>query len=113
MESNGATEREYCRTGFCNPDAPNYLKASGHVDAFNDPLIDNKDSKKRFRADVLIEDYCAKLEDKEKEIEKSSKRFGDAFDKAQFEATNPRVLGIQRKQKPFLQEWQNLWKTMI
>ncbi len=55
------------------------------MDAFNDPLIDNKDSKKRFRADVLIEDYCAKLEDKaQKEIEKAAKRFGDAFDKEQF-----------------------------
>ena len=50
---------------------PTIWKASGHVDAFNDPLIDNKDSKKRFRADVLIEDYCAKLEEKaQKEIEK-------------------------------------------
>ena len=35
---------------------PTIWKASGHVDAFNDPLIDNKDSKKRYRADVLIED---------------------------------------------------------
>ena len=55
---------------------PTTWKASGHVDAFNDPLIDNKDSKKRFRADVLIEDYCAKLEDKAlKEIDKAAKRF--------------------------------------
>ena len=35
---------------------PTTWKASGHVDAFNDPLIDNKDSKKRYRADVLIEE---------------------------------------------------------
>jgi glycyl-tRNA synthetase len=35
---------------------PTTWKASGHVDAFNDPLIDNRDSKKRYRADVLIED---------------------------------------------------------
>ena len=35
---------------------PTTWKASGHVDAFNDPLIDNKDSKKRYRADNLIED---------------------------------------------------------
>ena len=82
---------------------PTTWKASGHVDAFNDPLIDNKDSKKRFRADVLIEDYCAKLEDKaQKEIEKAAKRFGDAFDKAQFEATNPRVLEYREKQKTIL-----------
>ena len=36
---------------------PTTWKASGHVDAFSDPLIDNKDSKKRYRADVLIEDH--------------------------------------------------------
>ena len=64
---------------------PTIWKASGHVDAFNDPLIDNKDSKKRYRADVLIEDYCAKIEGKiEKEVKKAAKRFGDAFDKEQF-----------------------------
>ena len=77
---------------------PTTWKASGHVDAFNDPLIDNKDSKKRYRADVLIEDYCAKLELKiEKEVKKAAKRFGDAFDKVQFISTNPRVLGYQEK----------------
>ena len=68
---------------------PTTWKASGHVDAFNDPLIDNKDSKKRYRADVLVEDYCLKIEGKiEKEVKKAAKRFGDAFDKAEFVATN-------------------------
>ncbi len=77
---------------------PTTWKASGHVDAFNDPLIDNKDSKKRYRADVLIEDYCAKIEGKiDKEVDKASKRFGDAFDKAQFLATNTRVADYQEK----------------
>ena len=36
---------------------PKTWKASGHIEAFNDPLIDNKDSKKRYRADDLIESY--------------------------------------------------------
>ncbi len=73
---------------------PTTWKASGHVDAFNDPLIDNKDSKKRYRADVLIEDYAEKLNQKaQKEIEKARGRFGDAFDEAQFVATNERVKG--------------------
>ncbi|WP_274474126.1 glycine--tRNA ligase [Mangrovimonas aestuarii] len=72
---------------------PTTWKASGHVDAFNDPLIDNKDSKKRYRADVLVEDYVGKLDAKiEKEVKKAEKRFGETFDKAQFLATNPRVL---------------------
>ncbi|MDB2702027.1 glycine--tRNA ligase [Flavobacteriaceae bacterium] len=77
---------------------PTTWKASGHVDAFNDPLIDNKDSKKRYRADVLVEDYCGKIEAKiEKEVAKAAKRFGDSFDKEQFVATNPRVVGYQEK----------------
>src|SRR5690606_5886928 len=77
---------------------PTTWKASGHVDAFNDPLIDNKDSKKRYRADVLVEDYVAKLDAKiDKEVEKAAKRFGDAFDKEQFLATNPRVLEYKEK----------------
>jgi glycyl-tRNA synthetase len=37
-------------------------KASGHIDSFNDPMVDNKDSKKRYRADVLIEDRAAGYE---------------------------------------------------
>ena len=77
---------------------PRIWKASGHVDAFNDPLIDNKDSKKRYRADVLIEDHIAKIEEKiEKEVEKAHKRFGDAFDRQQFVTTNARVLEHQKK----------------
>ena len=77
---------------------PTTWKASGHVDAFNDPLIDNKDSKKRYRADVLVEDYVAKLESKvEKEVQKASKRFGDKFDKQQYVTTNPRVLGYRQQ----------------
>lgn len=72
---------------------PTIWKASGHVDAFNDPLIDNKDSKKRYRADVLVEDQMAKYDDKiNKEVAKAKKRFGEAFDEAQFRSTNPRVL---------------------
>ncbi len=77
---------------------PRIWEASGHVGAFNDPLIDNKDSKKRYRADVLLEDYIAKLEEKvEKEVEKGKKKFADTFDEAQFRATNPNVLRSQSK----------------
>lgn len=71
---------------------PTVWKASGHVDAFNDPLIDNKDSKKRYRADVLIEDHIAKIEGKiKKDVEKNRKRFGDDFDEQMFRDTNPNV----------------------
>ena len=77
---------------------PTIWKASGHVDAFNDPLIDNRDSKKRYRADVLIEDQIAKYDEKiAKEVAKAKKRFGVAFDEAQFMETNARVL--EHKQK--------------
>ncbi len=77
---------------------PRIWEASGHVAAFNDPLIDNKDSKKRYRADVLIEDFLSKIEEKiNKEVEKGRRKFGDSFDEAQFRATNPNVLREQAK----------------
>ena len=74
---------------------PKTWVASGHVDAFNDPLIDNKDSKKRYRADVLIEEHIEKLNLKiQKEINKAEKRFKEKFDKKQFMETNTRVKEI-------------------
>jgi glycyl-tRNA synthetase len=77
---------------------PTIWKASGHVDAFNDPLIDNKDSKKRYRADVLIEEHIAKIEDKiNKEVEKARARFGESFNEQMYRQTNPRVLENQAK----------------
>ncbi len=77
---------------------PTIWKASGHVDAFNDPLIDNKDSKKRYRADVLIEDHIAKIESKiQKEVNKARERFGETFDELQFRTTNARVVENQKK----------------
>ncbi|MGB0896582.1 MAG: glycine--tRNA ligase [Flavobacteriaceae bacterium] len=82
---------------------PTTWKASGHVDAFSDPLIDNKDSKKRYRADVLVEDFAEKLETKaQKEIKKAAKRFGEAFDQAEFEATNPKVLKYREEKQAIL-----------
>ncbi|GIV36492.1 MAG: hypothetical protein KatS3mg032_0871 [Cyclobacteriaceae bacterium] len=77
---------------------PTVWKASGHVDAFNDPMIDNRDSKKRYRADQLIEKYVEKLEEKiEKECEKAAKRFGDNFNRELFLSTNPRVTEYRKK----------------
>jgi glycyl-tRNA synthetase len=77
---------------------PDIWKASGHVDAFNDPMIDNKDSKKRYRADQLIEGQLEKFEAKiNKEVEKARKKFGDDFDEAMFRSTNPRVTRNQEK----------------
>ncbi len=82
---------------------PTTWKASGHVDAFNDPLIDNKDSKKRYRADVLIEDYAEKLNQKaEKEIEKAAVRFGDTFNRDEFVSTNTRVMEYLSKKNEIL-----------
>ena len=77
---------------------PKTWKASGHVDAFNDPLIDNKDSKKRYRADQLIEGYVDKIEAKnQKDVDKAAKRFGEEFDEQQFRDTNGRILDRQKK----------------
>lgn len=92
---------------------PTVWKASGHVDAFNDPLIDNRDSKKRYRADVLIEDQIGKYEEKiEKEIAKARKRFGEAFDEAQFRSTNPRVLENEAKKSALHERFANAMGEM-
>ncbi|RZJ55447.1 MAG: glycine--tRNA ligase, partial [Flavobacterium sp.] len=91
---------------------PTTWKASGHVDAFNDPLIDNKDSKKRYRADVLIEDYAEKINQKaQKEIEKARARFGDAFNEEEFVSTNARVMEYKAKQKQILERMAHSLET--
>jgi len=77
---------------------PKTWKASGHVDAFNDPLVDNKDSKKRYRADQLIEGFTDKIEAKIiKDVQKARKKFGDDFDEAQFRSTNGRIIDRQAR----------------
>jgi len=77
---------------------PAIWKASGHVDAFNDPMIDNRDSKKRYRADVLVEDHLQKIEDKiAREVEKARLRFGESFNEKMYRETNPRVKENQGK----------------
>jgi len=89
---------------------PAIWKASGHLDKFNDPLIDNKDSKKRYRADNLIEDHMAKIESKiAKEIEKAAKKYGDSFDEEQFVNTNRRVLEYKKQ----LQEIHHRFNTAM
>ncbi|KXK37681.1 MAG: glycyl-tRNA synthetase [Bacteroidetes bacterium OLB9] len=91
---------------------PKTWKASGHVDAFNDPLVDNKDSKKRYRADQLIEGYAEKIEAKiNKDIEKARTRFGDAFDEAQFRATNERIIERQKEIDAVLNRLADAMKT--
>jgi glycyl-tRNA synthetase len=71
---------------------PTTWKASGHVDAFND-----KDSKKRYRADQLIEGYMDKIDAKiKKEVEKAASRF-ENFDEAMYRTTNPRVVEYQNE----------------
>ena len=82
---------------------PTTWKASGHIDAFNDPLIDNKDSKKRYRADVLIEEYCSKVEKKiQKELIKAKKRYGENFNEKEFLNTNTRIKFYNEKIKDIL-----------
>jgi len=51
---------------------PTTWKASGHVDNFSDPMIDNKDSKKRYRVDHLIEAHADKLKEKGEDGEKAA-----------------------------------------
>lgn len=59
--------------------------------------------KKRYRADVLIEDYAEKLNLKaKKEIEKARERFGASFDEEQYKTTNPRVMEYLSKEREIL-----------
>ncbi len=91
---------------------PKTWKASGHVDAFNDPLVDNKDSKKRYRADQLIEGYAEKIEQKiNKDIDKAREKFGDSFDELQFRATNARVIERQNQIDAVLKRLANAMKV--
>src|ERR1700742_3274333 len=55
---------------------PKIWKASGHVDGFSDPMIDNKDSKKRYRADQLLEDKIDRY-DKDGKTDKAEKLQAD------------------------------------
>ena len=59
---------------------PKTWKASGHIDGFSDPMIDNKDSKKRYRADQLLEDKIARYE-KDGKTNKAAE-LQEALDKA-------------------------------
>ena len=91
---------------------PNTWKASGHIDAFNDPLIDNKDSKKRYRADVLIEDHILKIENKiNKEIQKAKKRFGEEFNEQTFIETNQNVLRRQKNIESITNKMENAFNS--
>jgi glycyl-tRNA synthetase len=91
---------------------PTTWKASGHVDAFSDPLIDNKDSKKRYRADVLLEEHTEKLRQKAaKEVEKAAKRFGETFDAAMYRSTNPRVMEYLQKADAIEQRYRDAMQT--
>ncbi len=51
---------------------PKTWKASGHIDGFSDPMIDNKDSKKRYRADNLLEDKITRYEKDGKTVKASA-----------------------------------------
>ncbi|MCS6916459.1 MAG: glycine--tRNA ligase [Chitinophagales bacterium] len=91
---------------------PTVWKASGHVDAFQDPLIDNRDSKKRYRADTLVEDYLARLEEKAgKEIERARKRFGDRFNEHMFRQTNERLQQLEQQMNDVRRRLQEALET--
>lgn len=82
---------------------PTIWKASGHVEAFNDPLIDNKDSRRRYRADLLVEEYCDRIEHKiHKTVEKARKILGEEFDEQNFFATSPKIAEYRRKKESIM-----------
>ncbi len=90
---------------------PRTWEASGHVGAFNDPLIDNKDSKKRYRADVLIEEHMQTIQKKmDKEIEKGRKKFAENFDEIKFINTNPQTKRYQGQLTDLVSRYHDCFK---
>jgi glycyl-tRNA synthetase len=65
---------------------PRTWEASGHVSQFTDPMIDNKQSKARYRADNLIEEYIDKLIKKKKtdKAEELSKKLSEAVEPEEY-----------------------------
>ncbi|MCH2085265.1 MAG: glycine--tRNA ligase [Saprospiraceae bacterium] len=91
---------------------PKTWKASGHVDAFNDPLIDNKDTKRRYRADQLIEGFVEKIEAKiEKDVAKAKKRFKENFDEAKYRAESPKLQGYKENIKTIMDRFTSAMKA--
>jgi glycyl-tRNA synthetase len=74
-------------------------KASGHVDSFNDPMIDNKVSKKRYRADTLLEERAAALEDEGKADEAKAlmQAMAKGLDAGDLEAVRQLIIDQQIK----------------
>lgn len=86
---------------------PIIWKASGHVDSFNDPLIDNKDSRRRYRADLLIEEYCSKIEYKiHKTVEKTRNILGKYFDEHNFFINSKKIYELKEQKE-------NIMKRLI
>ena len=89
---------------------PSVWKASGHVDAFNDPLIDNKDSKKDIEQ-TKIEDYVQKINTKiEKDCLKAEKKYGNNFNRQEFLTTNKRIVERQQKIDKIEKEYNFVFK---
>lgn len=78
---------------------PTIWKASGHIAAFNDTLIDNKDSRRRYRADLLIEDYRSRVEHK---INKLVEKARNLFDDNHFFYTSSKVAELKRKKESIM-----------
>lgn len=80
---------------------PTVWKASGHIKAFNDLLIDNKDSRRRYRADLLIEEYCDNVEYKiNKTVEKARNLLGEKFDNHIF--NYPKITELKKQKESIL-----------
>lgn len=82
---------------------PTVWVASGHIRAFNDPLIDNKDSHNRYRADILIEEYCDRVEYKiHKTVEKARNLLGEKFDNDICILNLPKITELKKQKERIL-----------
>lgn len=91
---------------------PNIWKASGHIDLFNDLFIDNKDTKHRYRVDVLINKYIEKhIQNNIKNIIFNARKdFGKNFDEEKFVSNNKEITNLKIKKKKILNKFSNALK---
>lgn len=92
---------------------PNIWKASGHIDLFNDIFIDNKDSKYRYRVDILINNYIEEhIQNKINNIVNNAKKNleNNNFNEKNFLSTNTEIIKLQNKKKNILNQFNNFLK---
>jgi glycyl-tRNA synthetase len=89
---------------------PTTWKASGHVDNFNDPMIDNKDSKKRYRVDHLIEQYAEELKRQSDQIleDIGQEKINQKISESEYQVEQEKASKFYKRGEEILEEMEKL-----